>query len=494
MSTLVGHEAGTGRPRTSYAFPDPAGPSAPRASRSAAVLLALTAVLALLLGQVLAEVGLRFGPVMLLGLSLIGVTVPVALRRPQLLVVVLALSLPVGPLAFGPLEVVQLMVALLSLSLLVMAAVRRSIRLPPWPIAVPLVGFGVAAVVATPQAAIAEVAFNLDVQLALSLLLVVAVVTALHTRPAFHQATVALVLAGGLIAAWALTTTGPTETYYGGAVVTGRADGVFSQPNELGLVSTGLFVLAVGMAPSVTRRAARVAVLLSGALLLAALGASLSRGAWIGAAAGLVALVLLSPPARRSVVLLVGGGVVATFVATVIGSGVSTAVVDRIAGLAQGSANPYDQRGLIWAEGLRQFGDAPFTGQGPGGYPAAAVTGSLRSGLLVEAEHAHNLILTTAAEHGLIGLVSLVGLMLALLVLGLRARTAFADGGSPDDAVGVAALIAALVAVATHGMLDYPLRNATAATTVWLLVALLTAAIHRAGAGRFTPRSEDPRT
>ena len=60
--------------------------------------------------------------------------------------------------------------------------------------------------------------------------------------------------------------------------------------------------------------------------------------------------------------------------------------------------------------------------------------------------------------------------------------------------MGVAALIAALVAVATHGMLDYPLRNATAVTTVWLLVALLTAAIHRAGAGRFTPRSEDPRT
>lgn len=478
----------------SHYFPDPQGPTARRTSPATAILLALAALLALGLGQVLAGVGGRSGPVALLGLSLVAVAVPITLRRPELLVVALGLSLPIGPLGLGSLEVIQVVVALTSLTILVMAALRRGIRLPPWPVAVPLVGFVVAAVVATTTALDPEIAFNLDVQLGLSLLLVVAVVTAVHHARALRQTIIATVVGGGILSGWALATIGSTEVLYGGAVVSGRAVGVFSQPNELGLFSAGLFVLAVGAMPVVTGRWARGVVLVSGVLLLGALAASLSRGAWLGAGLGLLTLLVLSPRARRSVWLLVGGGIVTVFVASVIGSGISTAVVARVTGLLQGSANPYDQRDLIWAEGLRQFTEATFTGQGPGSFRAASLNGSVRSGLLVDSEHAHNLLLTTAAEYGIIGLTSLLALMLALLVLGLRARTAFELTDSGTESVLTIALVCALVAVVGHGMLDYPMRNATAVTTVWLLVGLLTAAIRRAGAGRLTPRTdEDPR-
>ena len=64
------------------------------------------------------------------------------------------------------------------------------------------------------------------------------------------------------------------------------------------MVAAALLILAIGVGITTARPATRLLCVVSGALLLAALAESFSRGAWIGAAAGLLALAVLSPPSR----------------------------------------------------------------------------------------------------------------------------------------------------------------------------------------------------
>lgn len=253
--------------------------------------------------------------------------------------------------------------------------------------------------------------------------------------------------------------------------------GVFAQPNELGLFSAVLLVLALGTALSTATPRLRSAALVAAVLLLAALALSLSRGAWFGALVGLVALGVLVAPTRRS--LLRTGAVLLVAVAGLglLGVGPLGQVVDRVASVGEATANPYDQRPLIWAEGLRLVAEAPLLGHGPGGYYLAAASDALRSGVVLEVEHAHQLLLNTAVEFGLVGLGALLAL-LAGLGAGLaaaRRATATLHAGAPERWLpGV--LAAALVPVLAHGMLDYPLRNPVVLTTVWLVLATLVAA------------------
>lgn len=429
------------------------------------------------LGYVLATAGVLAGPLAPGVLVLAPLLVVLAWRRPALVVSAAVLSLPVGNLAAGPLDLVQLVTALLVIAVLVPTAARGEWRLPPWPVAVPLGLMVVVAVLATARARDADLAFRLDVQLVLLVLATLAVVTAVRTTRQVLLVVGALLVAGAVASLWAMLESGPTESFYGGSVVTGRAVGVFAQPNELGLFSAVLLVLAVGTALSVGSVRWRRGALVSAALLLVALGLSLSRGAWFGSVAGLLALALLVPGTRRGL-LRIGSGVVAGVLALgVLGVGPLGQIVSRLATLGEATSNPYDQRPLIWAEGLRLVGEAPVLGHGPGGYFVEAAGNALRTGAVLEVEHAHHLLLNVAVEYGLIGLAALLGLLAGLAVLLVRARLAAALPGTGASSTWLpSVLAAALVPVLAHGMLDYPLRNPIVLTTVWFLLSLLAAA------------------
>ena len=144
-----------------------------------------------------------------------------------------------------------------------------------------------------------------------------------------------------------------------------------------------------------------------------------------------------------------------------------------MASILEASGNPYDERTLIWAESLRQLQDRPLTGQGPGAFSSAAQ--SAAGGAALEAEHAHHLFLTVAAEYGLVGLTALLALIAGLIAIATRPHAGPATTSGDRGPGPRPALAAALVAVAVHGLLDYPLRNAVGSTTVWLLVGLLVA-------------------
>ncbi|ANH40151.1 O-Antigen ligase [Nocardioides dokdonensis FR1436] len=440
-------------------------------------LVLLLVPLGAALGFVLATAGLLAGPVAPVALVLAPLLVVLAWRGPGFVVPAAALSLPVGHLAAGPLDLVQLVTALLVVAVLVPTAARGDWRLPPWPVAVPLALMVVIAVLATGRARDTDLAFRLDVQLVLLVLATLAVVTAVRTSRQVLLAVGALLVAGAVGSLWAMLGSGPTESYYGGSVVTGRAVGVFAQPNELGLFSAVLLVLAVGTALSVGPVRWRRGALVSAALLLVALGLSLSRGAWFGSVAGLLALALLVPGTRRGLLRIGAGLVGAVLVLGALGVGPLGQVLSRLATLGEATSNPYDQRPLIWAEGLRLVAEAPVLGHGPGGYFVEASSNALRTGAVLEVEHAHHLLLNVAVEYGLIGLAALLGLVTGLGVLLLRARRAAAVPGSgPTSTWLPSVLAAALVPVLAHGMLDYPLRNPIVLTTVWFLLSLLTAA------------------
>lgn len=421
-----------------------------------------------LAGLALASAGLLLGPVGPVLVLALPLAVAAAWWRPHIAVLALILTLPVGQVAAGPVELVQAVSAAAALAVLVPAAARLDWRLPPWPVALPLVALAVVAGLATSRATDLDVAFRLDVQLALLLLVVLATTTAVRTPEQVQQAVLALVLAGGLVALPAVVGAGPTESYYGGSIITGRAQGMFAQPNELGVFSAVLLIVTVGVGLSAATTRIRLLCLVSGGLLLAALGLSLSRGAWLGSIAGLVALAVLVPHARRALAWLAAGVAAVGTVLAALGSGPLAEVVSRATSVTSSTSNPYDQRPLIWSEATRLYAEAPVLGHGPGGFTPVAASDALRVGAFLDVDHAHQLFLNVAVELGTAGLLALVGIMAGVLVLVRRARA------TGTWVPGV--LAAALVVIVGHGLVDYPLRNPTVATTVWLVLALLTAA------------------
>ena len=289
---------------------------------------------------------------------------------------------------------------------------------------------------------------------------------------------------GAVICTAGLSSATQLRAHYGASVVDNRATGFFGQPNELGAFAAIMVMLGLTLLFSCRTAASR---LLSGASVLisvAALVVSLSRSSWLGLALGLAVFAVLAPSVRRPMV----GGMVGLFAAAAVAvaslpsSPLLSIVLDRAASLVDGRRNPYDDRPAIWREALRQVGLRPILGSGPGGYPVLARRGP--SGVsTVAPDHAHDLALTLTAEQGLLGVIALV---VAVAVAGVAVvRTirwhatwpAATNGHRGGERELLAGIVAALAVVLGQGLLDYPLRNAVIAATVWQLIGLLAASV-----------------
>ena len=436
---------------------------------------ALAALAGLVLGLVLALVAVPLGVAGLAALVVGCGVVVLAARSSAAVLTLFAATLPLGPLTLGAgLEVVQAVSLLAVLVVLGRAVLARRVDLPPAHVGVPLVALLVVSAIATAGASDPGTALRLDAQLVLLVGLVLAVRVATTSPRAVARLALVTVVAGAVTAAWALVSAEQVTAYYGGAVVTGRTRGLFSQPNELGLFCAVLLVVAAGLVAAADRPGRRVLPGAAGLVLLLGLAGSLSRGGWIGAATGLAVLAVLAPAARRPLAWSVAGVATVSTVAAAVGSAFSGAFVARLSSLVGGSTNPYDERPLIWAEAWRQASERPVVGHGPGAFPVESAD-LAQTGVVVDAVHAHGLFLNVAVEFGLVGVLTLLGLMAGLALTARRAATTWRQRGTGPLAVVPTALAAALVAVAVHGLIDYPLRNPTVATTVWLVIGLLVA-------------------
>jgi putative inorganic carbon (HCO3(-)) transporter len=276
----------------------------------------------------------------------------------------------------------------------------------------------------------------------------------------------------GAIAGTAVSAGTQFQSTFEGGTVSGRLEGAFNHPNQLGAFCALAAPVATGLLLGARTRLARAAAAVVLALVVAALMLSLSRGAWIGTALAFLFVIVTLPEARRLVVLV---GVPLLTIAALIGSFAPTSSELHVVGErahALTTLSPYDERPSIYREAVREIRADPWTGQGAGSFPVASGRAGSEAST-VSAEHAHNLLLTWAAEAGLPAALMIVGLAVALALAARAAARAALVRGDVRDRALVAGLTGALLSVVGQGFFDYVLRNAVIFVAVWGLIGAL---------------------
>jgi putative inorganic carbon (HCO3(-)) transporter len=287
----------------------------------------------------------------------------------------------------------------------------------------------------------------------------------------------ALTVAGAVVGLTALVGGAQFESAYGGTSVSGRLEGAFDSPNQLGSFCALLTPIAAAFVFAV--RGVTPRVLATGGLLLigSALMLSLSRGAWLGVAVAAVYMLFKLREAQRLVFALALPALVA---------GIALSSVDptdnpelEVIGERARSftaRNPYDGRTDIWAEAWRQIKDSPVTGQGPGAFPLVSVRADSAASS-VTPDHAHNLGLNWAAETGLPGLILVGAFVLAIAVTGRRVGRAALARRDRRSYVLVVGMTSGLLALGVQNLtVDYTLGNAVVHLAMWATIGLLLAA------------------
>lgn len=233
-----------------------------------------------------------------------------------------------------------------------------------------------------------------------------------------------------------------------------RARSTLGNASNLGMFCVLSLPYAVGLLRDASARRWRIAAAAAVALGIIALVASFSRGAWLGAAGGVVVWVALVAPAweshRRKKVLLTGA--------------VSVVVVALVLGLAfppvaQRAASAFDTgsgtalwRRSVWTSAVQMASDRPVLGWGPNTF-RLAYPSYRRADLAADSADpqvvadAHNLFVNTLAERGVLAVLALAAW---LVLLGSEVWKAARARRGQDLAAPVAASVAALVALQFH--------------------------------------------
>lgn len=214
-------------------------------------------------------------------------------------------------------------------------------------------------------------------------------------------------------------------------------------------------VLARWPPAGMSHRTDIVAAVAIGTLGLAATALTGSRGGALGAATviGLVVIVIvLRSSTRRLPFLLAGlGGIVL----------LGAALVSR---MAQGGG---DLRLELWRASLEMVLDRPLVGVGPGAWGVARLAEAQPWVPTLVVIHAHNLVLHTFAELGLVGVMA--GLVLVLTV-GRVLRRGLRAGGERALVAGAVAL--GLVGVAVQSTVDVVTNLAGIVLLMAMLVSI----------------------
>lgn len=419
-------------------------------------------------------------------LFLVGVTVLVAVFiRPlwacSLIFLAVAAGNQVLPGVPLGLQVVHAMCALalasVSLSLLAGASADRLLRLE---LRLPLVFAGISvagAIISTAISVDRSKSLKVTATLLAGLLLAAAII--IVARTGRHVLLLTRVAAIGSMVVTLPSLAGGAQlvSVYGGSIVKNRPEGSFSDPNELGCYSAIAMMLCLGWFIAARRRLERAVALIAAAGAGAALSLSLSRGAWIGAGVGILVLVFLHPGTRKAVAWL---GLAAVSLGgismlAIPGGGPVQVVFTRVMSISQPQENPYDVRPITWQEALREFVANPVLGNGPGTF--SVLNSQSPSPLqFYPREHAHNGLLTIAAENGGLGLIAFVGLAVGIAIA-VRSRAKALRATRRWNELGLlAGSAAALAALCGHLLVDYPLRNPMLMVIVWAVIGLALAA------------------
>jgi O-antigen ligase len=211
-----------------------------------------------------------------------------------------------------------------------------------------------------------------------------------------------------------------------------------------------------------------------------ALLATQSRGAWISAAVGL--LIYLSIRSGARVIMILAPVVLSVALAS---SAIFTEFANALAHWsAGGDVSTLNGRTEIWQNALAAVGHNPMFGTGPRSFDLEFRADALGLGSLISSSNAHNQIIQTLVERGVLGLSVLVILLIGLF------RDAFRAGS-----VMRAGLMAFLAVFISRFAVETPLYIATATlngAVLLIVVFLITSASNTAAPPRLAPRGALP--
>ncbi len=256
-------------------------------------------------------------------------------------------------------------------------------------------------------------------------------------------------------------------------------DRLSTHPNQLAALITLFLPLVVSLlvAPRPNWRWSRVglglvALLVAGILLL-----TQSRGGWIGAAAGLFALlalwaaVLPPSPARRVLRLGVLMGVLVV-VAGILWIGPQTLWelwLNPPQDTALGTLSTLGMRRELWPWAVTAIGDFPFTGVGLGAFRQVVFRlYPLPMWPDYDLGHAHNIFLQTALDTGLPGLIIYIAIL--FIAAAVAWRVARRDRGFRPVSLG---LLAGLVGLHVFGLADALVLGSKPGLVFWLALGVL---------------------
>lgn len=458
----------------------------------AVVLGTLAAAGAAGAGLLLAVIGARAGPAVMFALPVGAGLLVVSVLHPRIALALFVLSLPVGgtavPGAPGDMKVVHLAAAS-AVTATVVHRFGTGDRPPVWvrPMAW-MLGIAALALASTPQALDVPTAVKQDVTLTIGIALAVAIPAACRNLREMRPLVLLLLAVGAVMCATSFGSASQLQATYNGALVNNRAVGVFHQPNELGTFSGMLLMLAVGTWFGARSVAERLLAFVSAACAISALALTLSRGAWIGVVLAAVLVLWLLPAARRAVVVI---GVPLVVLAAVLGSFRSPPpqlqiLTERVQSISTPAANPYDDRPAIYREAIHVIETHPLLGVGPENFIVAA-TKAASDTQTVAPLHAHNFLMTVAAEIGLPAAALLIGLTLSV---GWRVRQA--RRLDPSGRAMTVGLGAALVVLLGQGIVDFTMRNPVIFTFVWSALGMTLVAVRAVDRARETGAAVDP--
>ena len=264
---------------------------------------------------------------------------------------------------------------------------------------------------------------------------------------------------------------GSHELLAGGAITSERAQASFEDPNYYASLLTLALLPSVALMLHDLRRNAWL-LLPAGAAFLG-LAFSLSRGAMLGAAVGL--LLLLAWRRARRVALL--GAAVLTVVTLaganpLVSSEYFSTVQERLSTISDPTRE--SRRPQIWAAAIDMASEHPFFGVGMNQFEFEAAERTLyERGDPVE--NAHNIYLSLAAETGLIGL----GAFLAFaLVVAMQA--AVASGRGRQTGALSLGLSAAMLAFLVQGLTVAQIRVSVLVAILFLYAGMVTGLARRA--------------
>jgi putative inorganic carbon (HCO3(-)) transporter len=235
-----------------------------------------------------------------------------------------------------------------------------------------------------------------------------------------------------------------------------RPEGI--HPNLAGGAMAWLLLPAVALAAWSCDR--RMQALAGGAAMLLALALLLSqsRGAWLGAAAGLLAMPVLRY--RRGWIAPAVAVAAAAAVTLAVGPGQIMQAILPLSSAEEATINTLPGRLELWTRALAILHDFGVAGGGPGQFEQLVMVlyPPFFTGLLGGFQHAHNLFLQMAVDFGVPGLIALVALLLGMgasIIAATRRWPGHASASLPLAALAVG-VFGSLLALAVHGMVDAP--------------------------------------